>query len=132
MAKSALYTLNSATQALAVGSIINPGSIVRRFGQNVNLTGNGIGVAGAGYYNIDAVITITGTTAGTVGISIYKDGTEIATSQVSVAVGDIVTIPVQALIREYGCCCNNNSNITFVLTGTAETVSSISVIVEKI
>lgn len=132
MSKSAIYTVNANTQALAVGSVISLGSVQRRFGQNITLDGNNIRICGAGYYDVEGVITITGTSAGTVGISLVKDGTVISTSNVSVAVGDVVTIPIQALVREYGCCCDNSSNLTFVLTTTAETVSYISVTVEKI
>lgn len=134
MSKSAIYTANTNAQALAAGSIINLGSIIRRFGQNINLASNNIAVSGAGYYKVNADITITGTTAGTVSVNMLKDGTQVvgATSSVSVAVGDVVTIPLQALVREYGCCCDNNSNLTFVLSGTAETVSNITVTVEKI
>lgn len=132
MAKSAIYTLNTNAQALAVGSVINLGSIIRRFGQNINLDNNTIHIAGAGYYKISSDITVTATANGTFNISMVKDGTVIATTTETVASGAVVTIPLQALIREYGCCCNNSSNITFIITGTAETVSAIDVIVEKL
>lgn len=131
MAKSAIYTLNTNAQALAVGSVIDLGSVIRRFGQNVTLENNTIRVAGSGYYKIDAVVVATATNAGTFNVSLVKDDTVIATASETVAAGAVVTFPLQALIREYGCCCNNTSNLNFVLTGTAETVSSISVIVEK-
>lgn len=134
MSKSAIYTVNTNTQALAAGATVALGNVVRRYGQNITLNGNSINITGAGYYKVTADVTITGTTAGTVGISLLKDGVAVsgATSNVSVAVGDVATIPILALIREYGCCCDNNSNLTFVLITTAETVSNISVVVEKI
>lgn len=132
MSNSLLYTLNTNTQALAIGSQIDLGSIVRRYGQNINLSGDSILVKGGGYYNVSADVTITGTTAGTTTVNLVKDGTVIASSPVTVAVGAVVTIPVQAVVREIGCCRDNTSNLTFVLTGTAETVNQISVVVEKI
>lgn len=134
MSKSVIYTSNTNNQVLSIDSLINLGSIQRRYGQNITLQGNNIQISGAGYYDINAVVTITSTTAGTVGVSILKDNVALpgATSNVSVEVGDIVTIPVQALVREYGCCCDNSSNLTFELIGAAETVSNITVIVEKL
>ena len=133
MSKSAIYTQNSTTQALAVGSTISLGSILRRFGANLNLSGNNsIVVCGGGYYSVNATITLVGTTAGTATVSLFKDGVEYVTSSVSLAVGDVVTIPLTALIREFGCCCDNNSNLTFVLGGVAESISNISVVAERI
>lgn len=132
MSKSAIYTANTNAQALAVGSVINLGSIIRRFGQNINLNNNNLTISGGGYYKVDCDITIAGTNAGTVTISLLKDGNVVTSTSVVLAVGDIVTVPMQALVREYGCCCDNNSNLSFVLTGTSETINSISVIGEKI
>lgn len=132
MASSAIYTTNNNAQVLAINNTINLGSVQRRYGKNISLNGNSIRICGAGYYNVSANVTITGTTAGTVGISLNKDGVTLNTTNVSVAVDDVVTVPIQALVREYGCCCDNTSEISFVLTTTAETVSNINVIVEKL
>lgn len=131
MSKSAIYTVNTNAQALAVGSVIDPGSVIRRYGQNIRLEGDDIRVSGSGYYKVTADVTITGTTAGTVTVSLLKDGTAISNSSITVASGAVATIPILAIIREYGCCCDNTSTLSFVLSGTAETVSGINVIVEK-
>lgn len=128
MSKSALYTVNTNSQALAVGNTIDLGQIIRRFGCNANLINNNtVRINGQGYFKVNAVITITGTTAGPVNINLLKDGSNVISSSESVTEGGIVTIPLQALVRECNC-----SNLTFELSGTAETVSSITVIVEKI
>lgn len=132
MSKSAIYTVNNSPQALAVGSVINLGSVIRRFGQNIMLDNNTIRLNGAGYYKILADLTVTATNAGTFNISMLKDGDVIATVSETVAAGVLVTFPIMAMVREYGCCCNDRSNITFVISGTAETVSGISVIGEKL
>jgi len=134
MSKSAIYTSNNATQALALGSNIGLGNIIRRFGCNCNLNGDAINVNGAGYYDIDANFIINGTNAGTATISLLKDGVLVpgAIASATIAVGDVATLGINALVREYGCCANNNSNLTFVLSGTAETISNASVVVEKV
>lgn len=131
--KSAIYTANTSTQALAVGSEINLGNIIRRFGSNVNLVGNSISITGAGYYDVSASFTITATTGGTVVVSLLKDGVAIpgAVATAVVAQGAIVTLPINALVREF-CCCDSTSSLTFVITGTAESVTNASVVVERI
>lgn len=131
MSKSMIYTSNETVQALAVGATIGLGNVIRRFGQNIKLNGNAINVCGAGYYKISADVELTGTTEGTATITMLKDNVVVATRRVSLTVGAIKNVPLQAVIREYGCCADNNSNITFVLGGVAESITEISVIVTK-
>lgn len=133
MSKSAIYTVNSTDQILAAGSTIDLGSIIRRFGQNINLNGNNIVVSGAGYYNIDVQVTITGTTAGTATITLMKDNVAVqgANASYSLAVGDVTTIGINALIREYGCCCNNTSNLSLMISGIGATINNVAVVIEK-
>ena len=131
MSKSLIYTSTNAVQPLAVGATIDLGNVIRRFGPNIRLNGNAININGAGYYKISADIELTGTTEGTATISMLKDGVVEAIRRVSLTVGAIKNVPLQAVIREFGCCANNNSNITFVLGGVAESVTEMSVIVTK-
>lgn len=133
MARSLIYTSNETVQALAVGSTIDLGNVVRRFGQNIKLNGNAINISGAGYYKVSANITFTGTTAGVATVTMLKDGVPYtgATRSESLAVGDLTVVPLDVVVREYGCCADNNSNLTFVLGGTAETISDITVVVTK-
>lgn len=132
--KAGLYTVNTNAQALTIGSAISPGSIVRRFGQNVNLNNDSIVISGAGYYDVSAAVTITATTAGTVTVSLTKDDSVVpgAVASSLVAQGDIVTVPINALVREFGCCCDNTSNLKFVVGGAGETISNIAIVVERI
>lgn len=134
MSKSAIYTSNTTTQALAIGSAIDPGNVVRRFGCNVNLLGNSIAVVGAGYYSVDGQFTITATNAGTATITLLRDGVAVpgAVASASVAAGDVVTVGINALVREYGCCANNSSSLSFVLGGVAESITNASIVVERL
>lgn len=128
MANSLIYTDNNTVQELAVGSTIALGNVVRRFGKHIALNGNAITLCGTGYYKVDANITITATNAGTVTITLLKDGVAYATRNVSVAVGDVVVVPMDVVLRDYQC---YNNNITFTLNGTAENVTDMSVVVTK-
>lgn len=135
MAKSALYTVNQSAQNVAVNGIINLGTIARRFGQNLNLNGDGITVAGAGYYEVNASITVAPTAAGNVTVTMYKDGVPVqgaSASETAAAANDLVNLSITSIVRENCPCCESISNLTFVLTGTAAAVSNIATTTEKL
>ena len=77
MSKSAIYTVNSSAQNVAVNGTISLGTIIRRYGPNLNLSGNAVSVSGGGYYDIDASITVAPTAAGNVTVTAYKDNVAI-------------------------------------------------------
>ena len=60
--------------AVAVDGVIPLGSLIRRYGCDVALNGNAVNITGAGYYDVDASVTVTPAAAGIVTISLYKDG----------------------------------------------------------
>lgn len=135
MAKSALYTVNQSAQNVAVNGVINLGTIARRFGQNLNLNGDGITVAGAGYYEVNASITVAPTAAGNVTVTMYKDGVPVqgaSASETAAAANDLVNLSITSIVRENCPCCESISNLTFVLTGTAAAVSNIATTTEKL
>lgn len=135
MSKSAIYTVNSAIQTVPVDGQISLGSIIRRFGSNLNLNGNAITVAGAGYYDLKVSATVAPTAAGNVTITAYKDGVAIpgATASATVAgAGDFVNLSISSLIREACPCCESLSSITLVLSESASNVTNVAVVVEKI
>lgn len=130
--RSALYVNNPNDQVIAVDGQIGLGNIVRRFGNNITLDNNAVRIAGSGYYDVDAMFTVEGTAAGTAIITLYKDGVAVpgATASASLAVGDVVTIGIDALVREM--CYDSMSSLTFVLTGIGATVTNATAVVEKI
>ena len=135
MAKSALYTVNQSAQNVAVNGVINLGTIARRFGQNLNLNGDGITVAGAGYYEVNASITVAPTAAGNVTVTMYKDGVPVqgaSASETAAAANDLVNLSITSIVRENCPCCESISNLTFVLTSTAAAVSNIATTTEKL
>ena len=133
MSKSLIQTVNQSTQSVAANSIIELGSVIRRYGCNLRLNGNAIEVSGEGYYKIDANVTLAPTAAGNVTIAIYKNGVQLtgatATGSVTTA-GNFVTLPIQTTIRE-GCGCDGGTALTLVLTSGASTISNVAVRVEK-
>ena len=77
MGKSLIQTTNQSQQAVAVNSIISPGSVLRRFGCNLRLSGNAIEVVGEGYYKIDCNVSVAPTAVGSVTVALYNNGVQI-------------------------------------------------------
>ena len=133
MARSLIQTANPSTQSLIANSVINLGTVLRRYGCNLRLSGNGIETVGEGYYEINATVTVEPTAIGNVTVTMLVDGNAIpaaiASGYASVA-NTPVTLPIIATIRK-GCRCDGASNITFVLTEGDGDVTNISVRVIK-
>lgn len=133
MSKSLIQTVNQSSQVVAANSIIDLGSVIRRFGCNLRLNGNAIEVDGAGYYTIDCNVTLAPTVAGNVTVALYKNGVPLtgatATGSVSTA-GNPITLPIQTTIRE-GCACDGGTSLTVVLVSGASTISNVATRVEK-
>lgn len=134
--KSAIYTANTTAQTLPVGGTLALGSIIRRFGCDLNLNGNSITINGcndAGYYDVKASVTAAPTAAGTVTVALFRNGVAIpgaTASAAAAAAGSPVALPIAALVREF--CCGDDAALTLVLSGTASIVSNVAVVVERI
>lgn len=135
MSKSAIYIVNPSTQVVQVDGVITPGTIIRRFGPNLALSGNGIQISGAGYYDIDATFNVAPTEVGEVTITAYLDGVQIpgaVATETAAAAGDFVNLSISALVRENCPCCAGLRTLTFVLSGISSNVTNTAIVVEKI
>lgn len=133
MSKSLIQTVNPTTQAVAENGVIGLGTVLRRYGCNLRLSGNGIEATGDGYYEVTASVTVSPTAVGNVTVSMFVDGTEIPSATASGYAGEAsapVTVSIVSTIRK-GCRCDGASNITFVLEEGAGNVTNISVRVVK-
>lgn len=133
MSRSLIQTANQSQQNVATNSIISLGSVQRRFGCNLRLSGNAIEVNGEGYYAVDVDTSIAPTAAGPVTIALFNNGVQvpgaIAYGSVTTA-GNPTTLCINATIRQ-GCCCDSADNLTCVLLEGAGVVRNISVRVVK-
>ena len=130
MSKSVLYAANSSTQSVSTGSVVNFGSIVRRYGRNCDLQNGTAIVRGEGYYSVDCNFTFATAAAGTVLVTLYKNGLAIpgaTTSFSTTANAETNSVTIPAMFR-HGCCAE--TSITAVVTGTA-TLNSASIRVVK-
>ena len=133
MAKSMIYVVNTGSQSVAAGGNVSLGTVIRRFGCNLALSGNGIEARGQGYYRILANLTVEPTAIGNITATIYKDGVAIpgATATAYAATADNpVIIPVIGAIR-LGCCGDEVGTLTCVLSAEG-TVTNIVTEVEKL
>lgn len=137
MSKAGIYTVNSGAQAVAVGGVINLGSINRRFGRQcceeiINLNGSSITLNEAGYYDVDVAVTALPTAAGPVTIAVFQDGVAVPGSTnttTAAAAGNPVNVVSLPLVRVR---CGSASNLTVVLVNGAGTIANISVKVLKV
>lgn len=133
MGKSLIQTVNQTSQTIADNGIIGLGSVQRRYGCNLRLSGNGIEVVGEGYYKIDCNVTVSPDAAGDVVVALYNNGVQIPgaiASATTSATDQLVTLPIQTTIRQ-GCRCEGADNLTVVLVEGAGTVSNIALRVER-
>lgn len=130
--KSALYTALQTPTAVAVDGVIPLGSLIRRYGCDISLNGNAVNLSGAGYYDVDASITVAPTAAGTVTATLVKDGVAIpgATASAAAAAGAPTVLSFSALVRQ--ACCAAGSALTLVLSGAAATVNNVALRVQRI
>lgn len=144
MSTGYLYSANTTSQTLAVGNTINMGNTVRRFGcvkctsnPYINVSGTTTTISSCGkcpaYFDFNANFVVTPIDAGTVTITAFQDGVAIpgATASATVAaVATTVTLPLSFGVRlNQGI---NSSNITYVITGAASTVSNVAQTVSKL
>lgn len=131
--KSAIYTNNTGPIDVAVGGVIPLGTVNRRFGCNLNLSGNGITSTGDGYYEVAASFTFTATAAGDITVTMLRDGVAVpgaTATETAAAAAAKVNVSFPAIVRQQ--CCNSSSTLTFVLTGTAATLDNNPIVVKKL
>jgi len=132
---SAIYTVNSNVDVAANGAIPF-GSIVRRFGRNIQLSGSDITVCGMGYYDVECSVTLTPVGAGDIGVQLYADGAPIpgALATTTGTAGDPINLSITSLVRQR---CNGASSLSLRLVTpdavtTGATVNNIATVVTKV
>ena len=132
MSKSLIQVANQSNVNVADNSIIPLGSVQRRYGCNLRLSGNAIEVVGAGYYTVDANVSVSPTAAGNVTVAVYNNGVQVpgAIAYTTGTAGNPVSVGINCTVRQ-GCCCDSADNLTLVLIEGAGVVNNTSMRVEK-
>lgn len=116
MGRSLIQTVNQSEQAVAVNGILALGTVVRRYGRDLRLSGNGIEADGTGYFSVTASVSIAPTAAGPVTVALYDNGVQVpgAIAYATGTEGAPVNLAIVATIRR-GCCCAGADSLTLVL-----------------
>lgn len=130
--KSAIYAAMQTPTGVAAGSVIPLGSLIRRYGSDIELNGNSVNLTGAGYYDVDASISVAPIAAGTVTATLFQNGVAVpgASASAALAEGTVSDLNITALVRQV--CCAAGSALTLVLTGAASTISNVALRVQRV
>lgn len=143
MSAGYMYSANTTAQTLAIGGTINMGAAIRRYGcvrgtstpfANTNGTTTTLSSCGKSpaYFDVDAAFVVIPTAAGTVTITAFQDGVAIPGATASATVAAAATSVTLPLV--FGVRLNTgvtSSNITYVLTGAASSVTNAAQTVSK-
>lgn len=127
-----IYTANTTSQTVPVGGAINLGSIKRRTGCALSMSGDTVTMHKSGYYDVYVGVSATPTAAGTVTVTLYQDGVPVsgASSSATVAATDTtVSLSFPSVVRLCGECCT--SNLTLVVSGVETAINNVCVKVVK-
>lgn len=135
MAKAFAFITNTATQTLASGATVAPGTAQHGFGgcgcgYTIQVSGNNINLRATGYYDIEIGATVTDSDAGNVTLALYQDGVLIAQGiETIAAANDPANISFPAGVKV-----NCNSVLTLIVTTTAGNpiVTGLYITVEKL
>lgn len=121
MAKSLIYTANTTSTAVPIGSTVPVGSIIRRYGKCISADGESIVLLEPGDYLVTMTATATAATVGNVALGIQQDGVAVpgatATETVATAGTEYVNLSFAPVVR-VRCC--GNARLTVVVAGTTE------------
>lgn len=127
--KSAIYVENTSSfsAAFVAGSLVQTvplGSTLRRFGNCIRQTGNGVRI-GDGYYEVVASVTVQGTTAGTYQVQLLNDGVAVpgASGTLTLTAAGFGVVSFPAIVRNCGQCCS--STLTLAISGAAATTANV-------
>lgn len=132
MSKSLIYTAMTAPVDMLANGVIPLGTAVRRYGCDVNQNGNGVTLSTQGYYNVHANVSVAATAAGAISATLFVDGVAYPGAVATVtaaAAGDVVTLPIDAIVRVG--CCDGVKSLTLVLSAEG-TVQNVAMSVERV
>lgn len=135
MAKSAIYLVNNSETAIATGTLIPLGTVIRRYGQSVRQDGNSVAICDkpgcAGYYKVDAIATLRLKEVGKYRVTLEKDGVAVigAVAEIDPAsIGQVAPLPISVIVRNS---CGGTANLSLKVEGNADVIN-VTTVVEKL
>ena len=117
---SAMQATNAIPQDVDIGGTVNFGTIVRRYGKNINLVGGNVVTNGIGYYEHNMTVDFTGAAGDTI-LQAYENGVAIPGARVvrTTGAGTVYSITMPTFLTRNKCC--NEKTITLEISGAAVT-----------
>lgn len=120
--------------AITAGSVVPFQTKLNTNGNTSSVSGSGVvDIRSTGYYDIDAVISLTGVAAGEVVVTLLANGTVIPEATVTAtsgAITDYIPIPIRDVIKVVPS--NSNTANISISVNVAATVASGVLTVEKL
>lgn len=134
--KSNIYVATTTSSSVVADGVLPLATIVRRRGNDVNLSGNSIAITdcGSNYYLVTVTGTFTAPVAGTITLNLQQNGVNVtgatASTTITTATTEVRSLSYTAIVRTF----NNQSidSLSVVNAGVAATFSNIAVSVVKL
>lgn len=134
--KSLINVATTSSVSVVTNGTLPLATIVRRRGNDVNLSGNSIAITdcGSNYYLISVTATFTAPTAGTVILNLQQNGTNVtgatASTTITTASTEVRSLSFSAVVRTFNCC--GIDSLSIVNSGVGATFTNIAIQVEKL
>ena len=134
--KSLIDVATTTSSAVLATGILPLTSIVRRRGNDINLSGNNIAITdcGSNYYLVSVTATFTAPVAGVITLNLQQNGANVvgatASTTITTATTEVRSLSFTTIIRTF-----NNigiDSLSIVNAGVAATFSNIAITVEKL
>lgn len=134
--KSLINVATTTSSSVVANATLPLTTIVRRRGNDVNLSGNSIAITdcGSNYYLVSVTATFTAPVAGIVTLNLQQNGANVvgatASTTITTATTEVRSLSFTTIIRTFNA--NAIDSLTVVNTGVGATFSNIDVVVEKL
>lgn len=134
--KSLINVATTASSAVVVNGVLPLSTIVRRRGNDVNLSGNSVAITdcGSNYYLVTITATFTAPVAGVVTLNLQQNGVNVtgatASTTVTTETTEVRSLSFSTIVRTF----NNQGidSLSIVNAGVAATFSNIDMTVTKL
>lgn len=134
--KSNIYVATTSSSAVVANGTLPLATVVRRRGNDVNLSGNAVAITdcGSNYYLVSVNATFTAPAAGIVTLNLQQNGVNVTGATASVTVTtpttEVRSLSFTAIIRTFNS--QGIDALSIVNAGVAATFSNITMTVEKL
>lgn len=134
--KSLINVATTSSTAVVTGGTLPLATIVRKRGNEINLSGNAVAITdtGSNYYLVTVTATFTAPVVGVVKLDLQQNGTNVtgatASTTITTASTEVRSLSFSAVVRTFNCC--GLDSLSVANTGVGATFSNIAIQVEKL